>query len=278
MKLICPACGQTATRVRAAFGDESAAYCENCGWNAGLAAKKLRSSISTSWLVIIFGVLLSAFVRHRAGLSAALALGCAFILFPLSSGLLTRGRVLKVERVRDQFAAPTASIPLTKSFEGSKATAETLYQQRPRRTRFNWGGWIYSLSVLAASILLILLVRLILRDKSQPLWSGKGVFVLASFACYFWLCASFFVNRWKERRLLVEGDFARGIVLIQEDVSRSLPRITYAFRDSLGRQFQRRVTDFSHSLFEQMPVSIFYDQTEPSHSTALESSLFRLLD
>lgn len=142
----------------------------------------------------------------------------------------------------------------------------------------NWRGWIYSLSVLAASILLILLVRVILNDKSQSLWSGKGVFALASFACYLWLCASFFVNRWKERCLLVEGDFAKGIVLIQEDVSRSLPRITYTFRDRLGTQFQRRVTDFSRSLFEQMPVSIFYDETEPSRSMVLESSLFRLLD
>ena len=60
-------------------------------------------------------------------------------------------------------------------------------------------------------------------------------------------------------------------------MSRSMPRITYAFRDSLGRWFQKKVTDSTHGLFEGMPVTIFYDDKEPSRSMALESSLFRLV-
>ncbi|HKD51298.1 MAG TPA: hypothetical protein VKB90_10880 [Candidatus Acidoferrum sp.] len=56
-----------------------------------------------------------------------------------------------------------------------------------------------------------------------------------------------------------------------------MPRIIYAFRDSLGRWFQKKVTDFTHGLFEGMPVTIFYDDKEPSRSMALESSLFRLV-
>ena len=66
-------------------------------------------------------------------------------------------------------------------------------------------------------------------------------------------------------------------VLAQQDMRRSMPRIIYAFRDSLGRSFQKKVTDSTHGLFEGMPVTIFYDEKEPSRSMALESSLFRLV-
>jgi hypothetical protein len=125
-------------------------------------------------------------------------------------------------------------------------------------------------------ILLILLARLIYNEQPRSFWSGKGILTLAALGWYLWLCISFFANRLKEFKLLTEGSFAGGVVLVQQDLSRSLPRITYVFRDSMGRPFQKRVTDFSHALFEQMPVSIFYDESEPSHSTSLESSLFRV--
>jgi len=42
-----------------------------------------------------------------------------------------------------------------------------------------------------------------------------------------------------------------------------MPRITYVFRDSLGRSFQKKVTDSTHGLFEGMPVTIFYDDKSP---------------
>ena len=113
-------------------------------------------------------------------------------------------------------------------------------------------------------------------EESQALFSGKGLLIIGVLAWYSWLSASFFINRWKEQRLLTEGAFAKGIVLVQQDLSRSMPRITYAFKDSVGRPFQKRVIDFRHALFEEMPVSIFYDEGEPSSSMALESSLFRL--
>ena len=132
------------------------------------------------------------------------------------------------------------------------------------------------MGVAAASLFLLLLARLIYKDDSHSLFSAKGLFILGGFTWYFWLCAAFFFNRWKELRLLTEGAFARGVVLVQQDLTRSMPRITYAFKDSMGRPFQKRVIDFTHGLFEGMPVSVFYDEREPSRSMALESSLFRL--
>lgn len=139
---------------------------------------------------------------------------------------------------------------------------------------------MHSTGVLTLCPLLIYGAHLIYRvysDEPQSFKFGRGVLIFVAFAYYLWLCASFFANRWKELRLLTDGFFARGIVLVQNGVGR-FPHVIYVFRDSLGRQFQKRVTDFSGGLFEQMPVSIFYDDREPTRSMALESSLFRLLD
>jgi len=113
-------------------------------------------------------------------------------------------------------------------------------------------------------------------EESRALSSGKGLLIIGVLAWYSWLSASFFVDRWREQRLLMEGGFAKGVVLAQQDLSRSMPRITYTFQDSVGRPFQSRVIDFTHGLFEGMPVSVFYDEHKPSSSMALESSLFRL--
>jgi len=204
-------------------------------------------------------------------------LACGFILLPLAMAWLTRMRALRIERAFDHSVGATKTIPPTGSFFATE-TAEKLltYEQRPRKPRLTWRGWICTLGVAAVSIFLILLARVIYRDDSQALLSAKGVLVIGGFGWYAWLCGSFFVKRWTEFHLLAEGEFARGVVLIQQDYTRSMPRITYTFKDRMGAPLQKKVIDFTHNLFEGMPVSVFYDDGEPSRSVALESSLFRL--
>lgn len=277
MKLTCPACGREATRVRAAFGDETAAYCQNCGWNAALAAAKLRSSASVAQGVAIFGLLLALLGWYRSGLRAGLLLACGFVLLPLTMAWLTRARASRVERIPGQSASATRTLPSAGHLVATDTAEKTLkYQQRPRGPRLTWRGRLYSAGVAAVSILLILFACLIYRDDSQALFSPKGLLILGGFGWYAWLCGAFFVSRWKEFKLLTDGAFARGVVFVQQDLTRSMPRITYTFKDSMGTPFQKRVIDFTHGLFEGMPVSVFYDEREPSRNMALESSLFRL--
>src|SRR5215472_4198636 len=222
MRLTCPACGQEARRVQAAFGDQSAAYCGNCGWNAALAAQKLRSVLATQWFVAIFGILLSVFVWYRSSLGSGLAVGSAFVLFPLSFGLLTLVRVRRLERVGSQFRNAGAGIRAIEPVLGVSVPQEVLrYERRPRKARLNWRGWMFSAGVFALGVLLIQIARLILRDEPQALKSGQALFALVVFSFYLGLCVSFFVKRWQEFRLLIEGSFARGEVLAQQDVSRS---------------------------------------------------------
>jgi hypothetical protein len=49
-----------------------------------------------------------------------------------------------------------------------------------------------------------------------------------------------------------------------------------SFRDAAGHSSQNSVKDFTSGLYEEMPVSVFYNEDDPSQNVALESSLFRL--
>jgi hypothetical protein len=50
----------------------------------------------------------------------------------------------------------------------------------------------------------------------------------------------------------------------------------YGFRDTSGADFSNSATGFSSKLYDEMPISIFYDPLNRSKSAALEGSLYRL--
>lgn len=277
MKMTCPACGKEATKVAAALSTASAAYCRNCGWNVALAVSKLRADERGTWVVILFGIVLSLLALVRSGLGAALLVACGFIVFPGAFALLTRYRMRQIEQIPILYlgagAAPLASFTANAP---ETAASDSQYIARPRRVRVSWRGWLYSTGVSALLLTLIFLLHLILRDERATIYSGKGLFVVASFGFYALLCISFFNNRWKERRLLSDGRYAHGVVIEQQERSKSLPRICYSFHDFSGRGFAAKVTDFSRHLYEGMPVSVFYDESDPAKSITLEGSLFRV--
>jgi len=124
--------------------------------------------------------------------------------------------------------------------------------------------------------MLIFFLKILLHDNFA-FQSLRGLLALAVFGWYVWLCLSYFRYRWAERRLLVDSCFANGVVIEQGEVWHSLPRITYRFRNETGQDFQNKVTDFSRRLYEDMPVSVFYDEHDPSQSTTLESSVFLIV-
>jgi hypothetical protein len=50
----------------------------------------------------------------------------------------------------------------------------------------------------------------------------------------------------------------------------------YRYRDLGGKLFQNCATDFSNTLYEDMPLHVFYDQLDSCESAALESSFYRV--
>ncbi|MGB9463458.1 MAG: hypothetical protein WCA94_21440, partial [Candidatus Acidiferrum sp.] len=168
--------------------------------------------------------------------------------------------------------------PLTSFVAHTQETAarDSLYAERPRRVRLSWRGWLYFTGAGVLSVILTFFLSVILRDEALSFYTGTSLIPLAFFGFYVLLCFSFLRNRWKERGLLSDGRYAHGVVLEQQDRPKSMPRICYSFRDFTGHGLAAKATDFSNHLYEGMPVSVFYDESDPARSVALESSLFRI--
>lgn len=272
MRSSCPRCGSQTTKVTDGLSSASAAFCKNCGWGAALAAKKMRSDLGSTWIAALFGVAIAIWLGFRSGAWAGLMVGSAFILLPVSMGLLTKYRIGRVEKIRDRFADArdiTSPVPA----QVQQFSDESRYLQRPRRVQLRLRGWLYLAAGAGGTVLVALLFRIILQDR-QAFQSLKGILALFILGLNGWLCVSFFRNRWRERRLFSQGCFASGLVLSQAERRSSLPRITYTFRDLVGRQFQTTATDFSRELYEEMPIHVFYDEQDPMRSAVLEARFF----
>ena len=144
--------------------------------------------------------------------------------------------------------------------------------------RLSLRGWLYSFAVAGIGMLLVRNALALSNELATSFRQRPGTVAIAVLAlgAYLWLCLRYFFNRWKEWQLIRSGRFAKGRVLQQEQASRSFPWIVYGFRDAVGRESHRRVKDFTSSLYEEMPVSVFYNENDPSQSVALESSLFQI--
>lgn len=278
MSVRCPKCGEPA----AGTGSGKKAYCARCSWNAEAAAATLRTEIQGFWGAAFIGVVLAlvAWARGPLELQGALMIGSAFVLFPLCFGLLASFRLRKIRRLITKasgsggLASRLTETP-SRDSSGEDEIASTL---PPRHVRLNWRGWLYSFGMGVLVAFLLFLLKVILSDATESFGRQpvKASLVLLALGWCSWLCIKYVLDRWTEWDLLTDGKFARGMVLHQEVPWRSLPRIVYCFRDVTGHEFQNRVTDFSHRLYEQMPVRVFYKEEDPTQSVALESSIFRI--
>jgi len=223
----------------------------------------------------VVGVILAFFtLRGPYGWQGALVVGAAFILFPLSFVLLAWFRLGKV------WSAGTAArqllrmtVPVTEvGIDDTK-----LFPGMPRRVRLSWRGWLYCIGIACLFVALFAILKLVAAEPRE-ISSHPLEFALIGLAYGWWLvlCLRFFGKRWSERQLLLRGKFTKGTVIRQDTPSRSLPRIEYVFHDAGGRTFRKRATDFSLRLYEEMPVSVFYDEDDPARNMALEGSVFLL--
>lgn len=278
MSVRCPKCGEPA----AGTSSGKKAFCVRCGWNTEAAAASLRTEIQGFWGAASIGVVLAlvAWARGPIGLQGALMIGSAFVLFPLCFGLLASFRLRKVRRLSTKasadggLASRLTETPSCNS-SGEDDIASTL---PPRHVRLNWRGWLYSFGIGVLVVFLLFLLKVLLSDATesfgrQPVKDSLAILVLG---WYSWLCIKYVLDRWTEWDLLAGGRFARGVVLKQEVPWRSLPRIVYCFRDVTGHEFHNRMADFSHGLYEQMSVTVFYKEEDPTQSVALEGSIFRI--
>jgi hypothetical protein len=246
----------------------------------GKATAKLRSQMWDMWLVAGVGVLLAstAWIRGPYGVSGAAMIAIPFVLLPLASGLVTKYRLSRLAGVhpdRQQRAVDGETASAIRTVAGHERDASLA--MRPRVVRLTMRGYLYTagMTVLTAFVLWLLSLRL--RGISGPsnVAIAKHVFAIFVYSWALWSCASFFRNRIRERRLFMNGELSQGYVLNQSETPFGR-HIEYNYSDMSGTAFQKWATDFSKTLYEEMPIHIFYDPLNPRESAALESSLYRL--
>jgi hypothetical protein len=271
----CPHCHKQATAVRAFFlADGSEFYCGNCGWNVGKATTSLRIATWAMWGASAVGVVLAALaLKGSWGAEGALLVAIPFVLLPFASGIVTRFRLSKI----------TVSHVDAKALSVAAATEDDriapddfAFAARPRAVRLTNRGYLYSLGMALVTVFVLWLLSFGVRGLASPSSGNKikSVFAVVVWTVCLWSCISFYRNRFRERRLLANGELSRGMIATQSNTQLG-SRIVYIYNDGNGKRFQNRSTDFSKKLYEEMPIHVFYDPQNSSESAVFEGSLFQ---
>lgn len=276
----CPHCHKAAMETRSfLLGDANERYCNECGWNTEKAARNLRIDM---WVMLGFsvvGVLLTAKAWMAESLGPRMALGVAILVvaLPFGSGIVTRYRLSKIVVARRQVSTPVSDRTSAPAKDDPLLPSDASLTIRPRAVRFTKRGHIYSVGMALATAFVLWVLSFGLRGLLGPSGAGKmkSVLVVVLWTVFLWSCVSFYANRIRERRLFLNGELSRGIVMAQSNTQLG-SRIVYSYSDKNGNGFQNRATDFSKKLYEDMPVHVFYDTNNSRASVILEGSLFQL--
>jgi hypothetical protein len=262
-------------------------YCPNCGWNARLAAGKLRTGKNVvSWILVggvVASVVCLGLLGNRWMLSGFAIFAAVLIWVVLLFQTSQTAQLLDTAASR---SATEPEQPLKKDGEISivlptAAEVDAHLQSlrlllRPRPVRLSWRGWWSVLVDLAMLTLGFSLFWVYHADRSR---GGRGGIWLL-FAAILTVTSTLDLwSFWRDRRLMTTGEFAVGKIIRQEEGSSrwgSWNAVTYVFADQAQQSLVGNARDYSKSLFEEMLVTIFYDPDNPKRNMALEGSLFTI--
>lgn len=274
-KVICPDCESLATNVSLINGRKC--YCQHCGWNADIAGKELRSAIKTALGVAAIGVILAiiARIRNPDEWFEPIAVMVAFLgLFGLWAAqawiqLRKLGKVLPVTTAKRSSEGPQRLIIDAKGY------TELARIARPRKLKMTWRARRYSgFAVLAVSLWTYFACRALWNALHGARSANESALILWSALIYGYSFV-FFRNRWKEKKLLTNGELTIGHIIKQRN-GRYTQSVEYSFKDAIGNVVVGRSSDASRSLYEGMSTAVFYDPTEPKRNISLECSLITL--
>jgi len=277
-RVLCPGCEIKATVV--GFGGDTKPYCARCGWNCGAAEALLLSELGISkWMagpLLAIGLILWLLPSEKAKVWGGLGItfGGIIGIFGLIGWLQLV--ILRRQVARLEAEGGTSGVHLVEFAADNKAQdllARIVAIRRPRRIRMTLAGWRNATIYVSFLGLVAFALRASFGDEGVDSFFWFGVLCLLSL-----IPAVGFVRRWRrERPLLREGEVCLGRVVGQQDEYESkysrASRVTYSFHvPSMGRNITTAAKDASHSLYEGMPVIVFYDPVDPTNNVALKCS------
>lgn len=274
-RVLCPYCGALCRIVPRFFG---APYCAKCGWKvqrAKAACKHLAFSMPAVGLVW-FLCFVAAIMRWPSEQDAWFKAFVACIYLVAAVGMTIAG-LLSWLRYREiaQGESRITSVDARKwTFLAEQEFQPFLALTTPRAVRISWKGWTriaFGLSCMGSALLLAFLYRMAVPAST--------LLLIAAVAN-----ANVIRQGWSHRRLFASGRPALGRVLQQRYQGIWIgsgfvslgSAIRYEFSDSEILLVRMDAHDYSRSLFQDMPVLVFYDPQNPARSIGLGCSLYEL--
>jgi hypothetical protein len=265
-------------------------YCSRCGWNHEIVRGELSSAIKVSLILVALGLAFAVVVRVKnpsGGMAWAVLL--AFSGLPVYYALsafqqMRKLRNLSFQPAIDQSRAFTISEMESSSDLPSKTIMfkereflELAALPRPRKLKMTWKGRFYLIcALIVVSLYTVYGLPATWSEFNNPHSShGRNWWLLAPLLVIYGNAFAFFRNRFRERRLLANGEVTSGYVTAQNNGPYT-QSIQYRFRLPVGKLATGRCNDASRSLYEGMTVPVFYDAENPTRSIPLDCSLTRI--
>lgn len=255
--------------------------CLACGWNldaaethAGHHLKNVPIGIA---LLAGFYLLLFVVFRQRQGDSWS---GWPFAIFVVVGGIFLAQTLVKewkalkqIEAIRKRTTIPASATGPARpewdqtTLEGFRVLSSIA---RPRLVRMSRRGKIdvAVLSLLSLVVLVPILAFFLEPATRETNWHSLlfEIFWIVFVVAGGFGLAREFRKQVRGRDLLREGEITLGRVTGQAFTGSKHPksRISYEYQDRAGGQYQGSDTDQNRTLFEEMPIPIFYDSLNPS--------------
>lgn len=293
MAIPCPYCGARTARVGSL--DTTKPYCPACGWNRENAERLLRSDRGA---LLAFTILALSFaiweaIRASGRAASAMWLGLSFVCLGLiffARDWLALRRLARVRLAKNWRSDPGLSIEQMR--QHSEAPVEDSFPI-PRNVRLvrKYYVHIFTYLLVTSAVLVLVLVgiQLPLAATRDNVWLFLAVVIFA----VTWLVMApygFFRNRLAERHLLRNGKVAAGVIRnahsnpyrwlwlpLSWPVNVWYRSVIYEFRDAAGNLHRHEMRDWSKKLYEEMPVTVFYEAHNPNHSVAMECALTKVV-
>jgi hypothetical protein len=281
-QVLCPKC-EARTIVAA-----QKPFCAKCGWNLEAARSAVKGEVVGMWVCIAAVGLLALFFTVRKGGEWGMAVSAAFmtciVLGYYFLSLLPAQKTLRAAKKRfdskidegksgEQFGAGPIhqrEVPPDWIFHASK----------PRSLRVRWhkvADRLVNRAFTGGAALAIFSVFFLATTRGDFLRARTAF--LAIGLIFLFLLGFRIRQGFKTRRLLQGGEVAIGRVLSQErsgEWKRS-SKITYEFEDRMGGVTSAMATDITESLYEGMPVVVFYQAEDVEEHVALCETFFGIV-
>jgi hypothetical protein len=247
-------------------------FCAQCGWNLAAARSAVQSELVGMWVCIAVVGLLALFFTVRKGGEWGMAVSAAFMtcivlgyyflsLLPAQKALHAVERrfdsKIDEEESGEEFSAGPGHLK-------GVSPDWIIHISKPRSVRIRWHKLADRLAnrAFAGGAALVIFSVLFLATTRGDFSRASTAFLAIGLIFLFFLGYQL-MRSFKGYRLLQNGEVAVGRVLSQERSGewKQSSKITYEFEDPMGRVNSGTAIDITESLYEGMPMVVFY-QTE----------------